>query len=685
MNMRKLVVIIYSLVLLFAGCDDLEDKPYTTGEANGVVEDYGTAEMYILNEGLFNLNNSTLARYSFLTNSCSYDYFRALNHRGLGDTANDMDIYGSKLYVVVNVSSTVEVIDLQSGLSVKQIPMLTDNGSSRQPRAITFDSGKAYVCSYDGTVVRIDTASLEIDGVAEVGRNPEDLCVQDGKLYVSNSGGLDWAGVGVDRTVSVVDLSAFAETKKIEVGPNPGKILAGPNHSVWVATQGEQIEQGDYKLVKINSQADVVEKVYDEPVMDFAFDYNIAYLYNYDYSTGQTAFKVFDLTSGTVLRSQFITDGTNIERPFSIQVNPYSSNVYITEAYNYQVDGDLLCFTPEGTLMFRLSGVGLNPNTVLFRDEAAGVDTPDNPDESDEMAAYADKVFDYVPAPTQYMNTVTTAYTEGFTTKQQVLDYAAERLRKKSLLSLGAYGGYIVLGFSQPVPNVPGEYDFKIYGNANYNPNAWQDRPGGSAEPGIVLVSKDENGNGLPDDEWYELAGSEYGKTGERRNLKMVYTRPDNVTPSDGMVEWVSYAINESETGTYCYAKAPWGTFSVWPAWLMESAEGTALTYTGCTMLPPLAKAPEDLTNGWPTQASRWYDYGYVCNSDPTDETGSSFDIGWARDKEGNKVNLPGIDFVKIQNATLQDLGYGYGPACVLFNCAIDLHLAGKEIETIAQ
>ena len=94
--------------------------------------------------------------------------------------------------------------------------MLTDNGSSRQPRAITFDSGKAYVCSYDGTVARIDTASLEIDGVAEVGRNPEDLCVQDGKLYVSNSGGLDWAGVGVDRTVSVVDLSTFAETKKLK-------------------------------------------------------------------------------------------------------------------------------------------------------------------------------------------------------------------------------------------------------------------------------------------------------------------------------------------------------------------------------------------------------------------------------------------------------------------------------------
>lgn len=198
--MKKLVFIVCSLALLFAGCDDLEDKPYVAGEANGVVEDYGTAEMYILNEGLFNLNNSTLARYSFQTGTCSYDYFRALNHRGLGDTANDMDIYGSKLYIVVNVSSTVEVVDLQTGLSIKQIPMLADNGSSRQPRAIAFEEGKAYVCSYDGTVARIDTTSLEIDGITEVGRNPEDLCVQDGKLYVSNSGGLDWAGIGVDRT-----------------------------------------------------------------------------------------------------------------------------------------------------------------------------------------------------------------------------------------------------------------------------------------------------------------------------------------------------------------------------------------------------------------------------------------------------------------------------------------------------
>lgn len=48
------------------------------------------------------------------------NYFRSLNRRGLGDTANDMAIYGEKLYIVVNVSSQIEVIDLQSGLSLKR-------------------------------------------------------------------------------------------------------------------------------------------------------------------------------------------------------------------------------------------------------------------------------------------------------------------------------------------------------------------------------------------------------------------------------------------------------------------------------------------------------------------------------------------------------------------------------------
>jgi len=47
-------------------------------------------------------------------------------------------------------------------------------------------------------------------------------------------GGLDYSsGLGVDNTVSVVDIATFKESSKLTVGPNPGKIVAGPDETVY--------------------------------------------------------------------------------------------------------------------------------------------------------------------------------------------------------------------------------------------------------------------------------------------------------------------------------------------------------------------------------------------------------------------------------------------------------------------
>lgn len=202
-------------------------------------------------------------------------------------------------------------------------------------------------------------------------------------------------------------------------------------------------------------------------------------------------------------------------------------------------------------------------------------------------------------------------------------------------MSLGAYGGYIVLGFSQPVPNVPGEYDFKIYGNANYNPNAWQDRPGGSAEPGIVLVSKDENGNGLPDDEWYELAGSEYGTDTEIRDYEITYYRP---VPENADVRWTDNQGNEG----YVYRNTFHQQSSYYPLW----EESDCLIFRG-TRLKDNAVQENGVWVGYA------YDWGYADNH-PNSTEMSKFKIDWAVDAQGNKVALDQIDFVKIYTAVNQ-------------------------------
>ena len=105
MNYKYLIGLLFAL--LFFACDDLTDKENNReegGGGNGTVTETGTAGIYVLSEGLFNLNNSTLAYHSFKSGKTNIDYFRSLNRRGLGDTANDMAIYGNKLYIVVNVS-----------------------------------------------------------------------------------------------------------------------------------------------------------------------------------------------------------------------------------------------------------------------------------------------------------------------------------------------------------------------------------------------------------------------------------------------------------------------------------------------------------------------------------------------------------------------------------------------------
>lgn len=660
------------LPLFYASCDDMEDKPVTS-TVEGQITETGTAEIYILSEGLFNLNNSSLTRYSFRTHQLKTNYFSTINKRGLGDTANDIALYGNKLYIVVNVSSTLEVVDFTTGQSIKQIPMRTENGSSRQPRHIAFHKDKAYVCSFDGTVARIDTTSLEIEATVKAGRNPESLCVQNEKLYVSNSGGLDYTeGIGVDNTVSVIDLASFTEIKKITVGPNPGCILPDSENFVYVATHGKNIVEGDYHLVKINSHTDEVERVFDEKVMNFAIQGNVGYLYNYNYQTEDASIKMFNLQTGETIREHFITDGTQIHTPYGIHINPYSGNIYITEAYSYTVTGDVLCFNQNGQLQFRLNRIGLNPNTVVFSNRASSTDTEEEEQPSpDAPSAYANKVLAYRPAPGQFMNTSTTAYEKGFSA-EDVRRKAEEKLKDPylCLLSLGGFGGSIVVGFDHTVPNINGAYDFKIYGNASYDSfGTLTGALGGSSEPGIVLVSKDVNGNGLADDEWYELKGSEYDSKHTIKDYAITYHRPASPLSS---VKWTD---NQGNTG-YVYRNETHTKNDYYPAWIEEDE----MTFYGSRLKDNAVNEPR------PGMPEHWvgycYAYGYADNH-PNDEKGALFKIDWAVDKEGRAVKLDGIDFVKIYTAVNQYCGW-MGEISTEVQAVEDLHFAKKEINAKA-
>ncbi|MBQ5524149.1 MAG: cell surface protein, partial [Paludibacteraceae bacterium] len=133
------------------------------------------------------------------------------------------------------------------------------------------------------------------------------------------------------------------------------------------------------------------------------------------------------------------------------------------------------------------------------------------------VSPYINKVYEFVPAPGQFINTMP-AYTEGDTeaTMLEKVDNALKGKAPATMICLGAFGGYVTVGFDHPIVNVKGQKDFLVYGNAF----------AGNAEPGVIMVMQDENGNGLPDDTWYEIAGSEYGNKSTRFNYEITYYKP---------------------------------------------------------------------------------------------------------------------------------------------------------------
>lgn len=339
------------------GNDPVDSIPIRPGGDSAAV---AMPHVLILNEGLWGDNNASLSYLDLATGTLENNWFSNRNGRGLGDLAQDLVVYGSKAYVTVSESGSLEAIDTATGLATR-----VDLGS-RYPRYIAAAGGKLYITCYrPRSVVCIDTASLAIEGTIALGDfNPEGIAAVAGKLLVASSNISNTQGTYIfDNRLYVVDAASLAVDTTLVVGYNPQRVMAVDASHAIVNYIGDYGSNGAGAAIVDLGTLEVRQTGVGLTGMDVADGQIYGYYTQWaaDYSGKTTFFVRMDIAAGS---STPILTGEDIDA-YAIGVHPVGGDIFVADDGGYTSHGELHCFAPDGTRRWHRD-VGMLPSKIVF-------------------------------------------------------------------------------------------------------------------------------------------------------------------------------------------------------------------------------------------------------------------------------------------------------------------------------
>lgn len=350
MDFNKYLVFLFVFVLL--SCDKDEKEEILFDELrNGYL---------VLNEGLFQHNNSTVSWLDKNEEQSISDIFLRKSGRNLGDTGNDMKRYGGKIYIAVTTSSTLEIQDARTFENLRQIK-LHYQGVAQQPRNMVFHSGKVYVSSFDGFINVIDTMTYAIERIP-VGKNPDHLVIAENTLLVSNSGGLNFPEM--DSTVFAIDLSTHQLTDSFVIGKNPGSIVYDGNNGAYV------VRRGNYSNIPSELfYIDLVSKSVESmgvAASSLVVHHNNMYVVDFNSTTHDATVSTFDLVTKTITTNQTLNFENHVQTFYGLFPQDDGSFL-VLDAMSFTNQGFLRFFDENGTYQKSVR-CGLNPTKLIKYD-----------------------------------------------------------------------------------------------------------------------------------------------------------------------------------------------------------------------------------------------------------------------------------------------------------------------------
>lgn len=342
--MKSKVTLITLIIFTFFSCkkDEQDPTPSTSFVADA-------AGIYICNEGTFTGGNATITYTNGTETETIQDVFRIANDENLGDVGQSLTKVNNKIYIVVNNSSKIVVVE---STTMKKTATITGFNSPRF--MIEAAPGKAYVTDlYANAISIVDLTSNTITGNISLNGSTEDLLLYNGKVYVTNLS-TSYLYI-IEPTTDVVEDS-------ILIGPGGNSLQLDKNNKLWVLCGGDYITSAPGSLHRVNPATKAVEFSQTFPAGDFPTRLTINETSDELYYLDLNVYKM--LISDMSLPSSPFVDAAG-KSFYGMEFDKVNHVLYVSDVIDYQQAGRIYRYETNGTLLNSLPA-GIIPGDFLF-------------------------------------------------------------------------------------------------------------------------------------------------------------------------------------------------------------------------------------------------------------------------------------------------------------------------------
>ena len=331
------------------------------------------SRVIVANQGNFTQGNATLTEFIPDNGTATDGVFFSANGFLLGDIAQSVTIFDGKMYVVVNNSNVVRVLNPETFLQRFEIPIA---GGASPREIIRLNSSYAYVTNlFDNSISLIDLElNREVLPRLKVGLNPDRAFFHDGLAYISNN------GFGADSTIFVIDpklgegttgdITTHEVVDTLFVSRGPGSVTLDDQGRLWTVSTGFDgdfdddfniipgtSEPGGVHVFDIETRIEVAFFELEAAGSDIAFDPVTKNIFINSGGVRAIDTEELILQPGLLVEGSFFALGLSSE-----EADP---KLYLADAKDFSVNGEVFIHDTNGDFINSFDA-GIIPGDFLF-------------------------------------------------------------------------------------------------------------------------------------------------------------------------------------------------------------------------------------------------------------------------------------------------------------------------------